>query len=144
MKYNGSSPHSRGTQLIYNSASVRSRFIPALAGNTPRPTYPCARMPVHPRTRGEHPKKYQIGKFTSGSSPHSRGTLAPKRLMPLASRFIPALAGNTDLSTQLAIRFAVHPRTRGEHPQVSTSPHFGYGSSPHSRGTRGPHSLTQS
>ena len=51
----------------------------------------------------------------TGSSPHSRGTLAGKRSISPSKRIIPALAGNTTGKTHLAFASWDHPRTRGEH-----------------------------
>ncbi len=50
----GSSPHPRGTQWWANEDGWCLRFIPAPAGNTLRAYQAMLKLPVHPRTRGEH------------------------------------------------------------------------------------------
>ena len=50
----GSSPRSRGTRHDAERTAVVARFIPALAGNTPRPIATPPGWTVHPRARGEH------------------------------------------------------------------------------------------
>ena len=91
----GSSPRMRGTRSLALSASIRRRFIPAHAGNTPAPAAATSARPVHPRACGEHASDpCQIGKRT-GSSPRMRGTLALPIQLDAIQRFIPAHAGNT-------------------------------------------------
>ncbi len=70
----GSSPHMRGTHKFAFQPPLKGGIIPAHAGNTSsnRPILP--RLWDHPRTCGEHPIA-DIGiDFSSGSSPHMRGT----------------------------------------------------------------------
>ena len=50
----GSSPLARGTLGPIEVTLVSLRFIPARAGNTPRPPLSNPSFPVHPRSRGEH------------------------------------------------------------------------------------------
>ena len=50
----GSSPRGRGTLPEGCAPAHRQRFIPALAGNTSRPSYGARRESVHPRAGGEH------------------------------------------------------------------------------------------
>ncbi len=52
----GLSPLARGTPVHIRFLVARSRFIPAGAGNTWRPSSFKASMPVYPRWRGEHSK----------------------------------------------------------------------------------------
>ena len=71
----GSSPHTRGTQI--ENALMRGviRIIPAYAGNTA--VYKSQYCPIgdHPRIRGEHVISAWENAGISGSSPHTRGTL---------------------------------------------------------------------
>ena len=53
----GSSPRSRGTLPSQRHTVGAFRFIPALAGNTRPSAAPSAPHPVHPRARGEHPRR---------------------------------------------------------------------------------------
>ena len=52
----GLSPLARGTLKVLKNIGFRTRFIPAGAGNTWRPSSFKASMPVYPRWRGEHSK----------------------------------------------------------------------------------------
>ena len=90
----GSSPHTRGTQMLPVNFAVNWRFIPAYAGNAyngipSRPLYP-----VHPRIRGERFCRTANVSRQSGSSPHTRGTHQARRRARRDHRFIPAYAGN--------------------------------------------------
>ena len=112
------------------------RFIPALAGNTGSTWTDGAGRPVHPRARGEHEVPPRVARIAAGSSPRSRGTRARCSGCPGISRFIPALAGNTDTHAHSRRSRAVHPRARGEHDLEQDIVEAGGGSSPRSRGTR--------
>ena len=50
----GSSPLARGTHIVVDPHIPSMRFIPAGAGNTAMASSAAARVPVHPRWRGEH------------------------------------------------------------------------------------------
>ena len=71
-----------------------------------------------------------------GSSPRPRGTLNTSALRVIATRFIPASAGNTEAGERATIRSAVHPRVRGEHELRELMAAIEAGSSPRPRGTR--------
>ena len=73
--------------------------------------------------------------MSTGSSPHSRGTLLEDGEDLLLERFIPALAGNTRPCWCRQATHPVHPRTRGEHAGDIVVGSASFGSSPHSRGT---------
>ena len=132
----GSSPHSRGTQISDVSSMTLARIIPAFAGNTPQGLRHPFRRWDHPRIRGEHKFGTLSKKKTSGSSPHSRGTLQKAIWYINRSRIIPAFAGNTSKGQNLRMRRWDHPRIRGEHERTSAYGDMNEGSSPHSRGTR--------
>ena len=92
-------PRRRGEHVQqYDKAWARWRFIPAGAGNTPRARQPRARQPVHPRRRGEHRITLPACILRFGSSPQARGTLQQWTPSDDKSRFIPAGAGNTQIS----------------------------------------------
>ena len=111
----GSSPHERGTrQYSYCRTAVR-RFIPARAGNTRARLGRSGIARVHPRTSGEHLARSVQTFFLRGSSPHERGTLSHSSHKPAVVRFIPARAGNTEVTAYRTHRVSVHPRTSGEH-----------------------------
>ena len=112
----GSSPLARGTLRARLNVIAPSRFIPARAGNTPRPGRGRSYRPVHPRSRGEHSTRRFTSPDIGGSSPLARGT-----------------PGNASADEQNG---AVHPRSRGEHRPARTWSCRGSGSSPLARGTR--------
>ena len=68
-----------------------------------------------------------------------RGTLVNLSSMPLIAGIIPALAGNTSLSTRPSSRCRDHPRACGEHKMAALNRGYGLGSSPRLRGTRVAH-----
>ena len=72
------------------------------------------RLPVHPRTRGERDSKVEKTFSLNGSSPHTRGTRLAKDSNSFGRRFIPAHAGNADVTINKHKAITVHPRTRGE------------------------------
>ena len=111
----GSSPLARGTPLAGPRVGTRDRFIPARAGNTRRLCRLGSRLPVHPRSRGEHHMAGFIAAAYFGSSPLARGTLLAGRTSPDVTRFIPARAGNTPTGCVGLEAPPVHPRSRGEH-----------------------------
>ena len=132
----GSSPRARGTHDRVGEGEHQLRFIPACAGNTRASSRPRCRAPVHPRVRGEHGVCDCRGLVDLGSSPRARGTLHRPRCQCGCRRFIPACAGNTDVTPQPERPKPVHPRVRGEHPSASVSKSRMTGSSPRARGTR--------
>ena len=93
-KRSGSSPHARGTPGIVRTGLKFKRFIPACAGNAGGRSIDTAGRPVHPRMRGERPRRTMATTANSGSSPHARGTRLPALSCPWDRRFIPACAGN--------------------------------------------------
>ncbi|VEA59685.1 Domain of uncharacterised function (DUF2825) [Salmonella enterica subsp. salamae] len=134
--YDGLSPLARGTLNKSGIILARIRFIPAGAGNTPRPARRHQPAPVYPRWRGEHTESPDLGLLESGLSPLARGTRRPFLFLVLLFRFIPAGAGNTG---RLPIRFfhqPVYPRWRGEHYQIANIAAQVCGLSPLARGTR--------
>ena len=134
--HSGSSPLARGTLLPPAFFRVRTRFIPARAGNTGhRISRPCP-LPVHPRSRGEHLFPPFSKTPEIGSSPLARGTPVRSHGGRLGQRFIPARAGNTSISTEITVRSSVHPRSRGEHVNPDRDHAHPIGSSPLARGTR--------
>ena len=116
--------------------SIRSRFIPAHAGNTASRRTRSRMWPVHPRSRGEHERGVLASKCCNGSSPLTRGTRPKGGSDNDKQRFIPAHAGNTSTRTFSAAMSSVHPRSRGEHNRLSFNCGTLSGSSPLTRGTR--------
>ena len=131
----GSSPRVRGTLSCGTDPSVRTRFIPACAGNA-TPLVPLNEAPsVHPRVCGERIWSVWPQKKYSGSSPRVRGTRRCYILEHTARRFIPACAGNADNIPIKEDNVTVHPRVCGERALFSTVSVMEPGSSPRVRGT---------
>ena len=114
----GSSPHTRGARLYGEALQIPGRIIPAYAGSTRMPSPSSATCSDHPRIRGEHVK---------GRPPAGAG-----------GRIIPAYAGSTKSGGGLPARARDHPRIRGEHTRSTILAFSCGGSSPHTRGARGP------
>ena len=93
-------------------------------------------LPVHPRSRGEHPVPSLWFRIPHGSSPLARGTRGRQRHSSQRHRFIPARAGNTPRARARASIASVHPRSRGEHGRPEDLIKVPTGSSPLARGTR--------
>ena len=91
----GSSPRLRGTLIVL--------------------IHDIAPIAVHPRACGEHTTLVFRSCIYRGSSPRLRGTQHHARARACIARFIPALAGNTNMRRISRIRCAVHPRACGEH-----------------------------
>ncbi len=88
----------------------------------------------HPRSRGEH-MTVPIGNATeAGSSPLARGAHILINVPVDSLRIIPARAGSTELARAGATAPWDHPRSRGEHQQVTRSWSLRGGSSPLARG----------
>ena len=132
----GSSPRLRGTPAGVAAVKAGCRFIPAPAGNTPRPPASAVARPVHPRACGEHPYPAWIAFDADGSSPRLRGTPWWRQVTRSRCRFIPAPAGNTASRGGACSTRPVHPRACGEHLARHLIPDISIGSSPRLRGTR--------
>ena len=131
----GSSPLARGTLAQVAKMNVYQRFIPAGAGNTSVGLCAAGLVTVHPRWRGEHRSASGKGLIMIGSSPLARGTLVTGPDGLVTTRFIPAGAGNTSLTSISPSSPTVHPRWRGEHVSMGVVKLSPNGSSPLARGT---------
>ena len=131
----GSSPQARGTPQANGVRRFVIRFIPAGAGNTRAGFLALAKIPVHPRRRGEHCTRMTRHPLPGGSSPQARGTRNSDYARRVRARFIPAGAGNTRPERRGTAGRAVHPRRRGEHGGGWGGYQITNGSSPQARGT---------
>ena len=138
----GSSPRVRGTRRSRGNRGASRRFIPACAGNSTSDHRRAGATTVHPRVCGELQDGADEGLNEGGSSPRVRGTLATRDHYRRHDRFIPACAGNSQLSAGGRRSDSVHPRVCGElPPRFHRVLHFA-GSSPRVRGTPTPEALT--
>ena len=131
----GSSPRMRGTPSLPSDSSPSFGIIPAYAGNT-IPTSSCV-SPAwdHPRVCGEHSIHSSFFLTWSGSSPRMRGTPWRRTSLHIASRIIPAYAGNTVRDVVDFVPHGDHPRVCGEHFKGLHEDPESTGSSPRMRGT---------
>ena len=120
----GSSPLTRGTREKVHLLFLRTRFIPAYAGNSETSSLLAV---VH-----------------NGSSPLTRGTPTETSEPQTGRRFIPAYAGNSRIVTLRMIRTPVHPRLRGELFKIPRYYDRLLGSSPLTRGTLHNHPWSRS
>ena len=131
----GSSPRVRGTVLELVAARDAHRFIPACAGNSLYFWGFFCDLPVHPRVCGEQGSSLAEKAPIVGSSPRVRGTVMPPVVHTLATRFIPACAGNSTRSKRPVFDGPVHPRVCGEQVTFPLHRVEKAGSSPRVRGT---------
>ncbi len=91
----GLSPLARGTRMSNESLLQTMRFIPAGAGNSMQISEQKITGAVYPRWRGELSIGATPASILTGLSPLARGTRRLREAVALASRFIPAGAGNS-------------------------------------------------
>ena len=134
----GSPPLTRGIPLVHVDTVRRHRFTPAHAGNTESLRSQWLLLQVHPRSRGEYSACLTSCHAFIGSPPLTRGIHFSGSPGSKRHRFTPAHAGNTHVNAEEAGSLEVHPRSRGEYlltlHQTDPEP----GSSPLTRGIRGP------
>ena len=115
-----------------------ARLIPAHAGKTcPRSSQWRSRA-AHPRSRGENKRQDHCLSCFSGSSPLTRGKRPHVARFVGEERLIPAHAGKTAVIDTLIADRAAHPRSRGENRLLLPQRPVERGSSPLTRGKRGP------
>ena len=131
----GLSPRMRGTLADNLSGDLKTRFIPAHAGNTRVLKSRCASAPVYPRACGEHLNRFPLAFVLIGLSPRMRGTRKDFMRVLAIVRFIPAHAGNTRPSRRQATQPTVYPRACGEHRAKRQTEPVRRGLSPRMRGT---------
>ena len=133
---NGSSPLTRGKQIVGLDQVAPERLIPAHAGKTtPKKTH-CSRRWAHPRSRGENGNGMDTGQRRLGSSPLTRGKQGVRGHCGGSGRLIPAHAGKTWCASSYPQRSRAHPRSRGENVVACGGTHGQGGSSPLTRGKR--------
>ena len=111
----GSSPHVRGAQGRQQHGDSRRGIIPACAGSTGTDVGTPSNKRDHPRMCGEHVPPIRVGGAPSGSSPHVRGALRPRKIRLHIRGIIPACAGSTLRRWTGSVPSRDHPRMCGEH-----------------------------
>ena len=132
----GSSPLTRGAQLVNHTSWKFPGLIPAYAGSTSPDRH--RRLPrwAHPRLRGEHAGEACDPEECRGSSPLTRGARHCVGVCIFSLGLIPAYAGSTLVGIEANGGLEAHPRLRGEHDFDTSDAKSGTGSSPLTRGAR--------
>ena len=134
----GSSPRMRGSPSLKQLQSFLPGIIPAHAGLTSHSLEACIRAWDHPRACGAHTVLATLILVLRGSSPRMRGSLAMYINSFRILGIIPAHAGLTPSSPQMAAVPWDHPRACGAHSRALYSDNASQGSSPRMRGSQAP------
>ena len=129
-----SSPLARGIHLPLAALEVRSRIIPACAGNTKSDKYCQNLYWDHPRLCGEYAEGMALKDCLIGSSPLVRGIQAKEKNNVIFRGIIPACAGNTSIGLSKMSTCKDHPRLCGEYDAIHLISPLFIGSSPLVRG----------
>ena len=113
-------------------------LIPAHAGKTRNAKAAALAVGAHPRSRGENSMRLSNRIPEDGSSPLTRGKRVPGCEVLRDAGLIPAHAGKTVSGSGIRQRVGAHPRSRGENASSSRANRSCPGSSPLTRGKRGP------
>ena len=132
----GSSPLTRGKRMLPSWKGPEDRLIPAHAGKTRLPWDRRLRVPAHPRSRGENPRRKRAKPRETGSSPLTRGKRRRQVGAGFRRRLIPAHAGKTARTARAGLPRRAHPRSRGENVGALRRGRHLDGSSPLTRGKR--------
>ena len=130
----GSSPLTRGKPVRVGHAYWWSGLIPAHAGKTSMTDRSPSKHTAHPRSRGENGAWCGRRVFSMGSSPLTRGKLAPPSGRGHHGGLIPAHAGKTTRGRGQSRSGSAHPRSRGENTGKFMKITTDQGSSPLTRG----------
>ena len=113
-KFAGSSPLTRGKPARFFAFHTPHGLIPAHAGKTACERVLGVHGRAHPRSRGENGGVSGDALEVEGSSPLTRGKLAPATCESANFGLIPAHAGKTHARVLARERDWAHPRSRGE------------------------------
>ena len=133
----GSSPLTRGKQIVLVGREIAHRLIPAHAGKTRLRVRRRRARWAHPRSRGENLVGEQDIPVEHGSSPLTRGKHVCRDCSLVGLRLIPAHAGKTRPLGDGKTGRAAHPRSRGENVACGAGAGGAGGSSPLTRGKLG-------
>ena len=130
----GSSPLTRGKQIVCLDQVAPERLIPAHAGKTRPDPAPRRLSAAHPRSRGENTRPRLTTLMPWGSSPLTRGKQCALSVDQFSERLIPAHAGKTASRARYDVFHRAHPRSRGENALALVPSADDGGSSPLTRG----------
>ena len=131
----GPSPQVRGTVCPSFRWFLRSRTIPAGAGNSRRSHQCPTSRRDHPRRCGEQSFRIRSHGGERGPSPQVRGTVRGGFHVAARQRTIPAGAGNRFMAKMGILDAGDHPRRCGEQQTLHLVRAVGQGPSPQVRGT---------
>ena len=138
MPTSGSSPLTRGKQVLRHLAAELRRLIPAHAGKTDEGVGTHQGLWAHPRSRGENARGCWSRARLYGSSPLTRGKQQDDCDCCVDLGLIPAHAGKTKQQPTPALTTQAHPRSRGENHPLLQEQDGVRGSSPLTRGKQPP------
>ena len=136
IRFEGSSPLTRGKPVARCSVSGGGWLIPTHAGKTLRGSRPPAGSRAHPHSHGENSASMRLKATRQGSSPLTWGKQIPAQAQRAGHGFIPAHAGKTCGGLSVRAWRGAHPRSRGENCVSHFGVSFCVGSSPLTRGKR--------
>ena len=132
--FGGSSPRVRGRPPRWWLSRVRSRLIPACAGQTATLPRLTGLARAHPRVCGADHSQRAGAAPSRGSSPRVRGRRLLPQLLKLSRGLIPACAGQTLNRRSARIHPRAHPRVCGADGGLQPAEVLVEGSSPRVRG----------
>ena len=134
----GSSPLTRGKQVVEREGECHRGLIPAHAGKTSSVDSSRACILAHPRSRRENGIWERVNESAGGSSPLTRGKRKHRVEHRLHGGLIPAHAGKTCRGGRAPSRHPAHPRSHGENALIASRARRRAGSSPLTRGKPSP------
>ena len=132
--HTGTSPRTRGKQVVNLPTRANVGNIPAHAGKTLDPHLDIDRTKEHPRARGENYSQRITTTPRQGTSPRTRGKHPPLIIYQRNRRNIPAHAGKTSSRVVTRVVREEHPRARGENLTQFKRLSAMVGTSPRTRG----------
>ncbi len=114
----GPSPRARGAEWLVIQHADNLGSIPACAGSRAVQGDAGDLRGVHPRVRGEQRPLCRSWTARRGPSPRARGAARAARTAAVPARSIPACAGSSACSAPRSWPSRVHPRVRGEQPEM--------------------------
>ena len=134
IRFEGSSPLTRGKLACFGRADAFPGLIPTHAGKTELPRSAGSHHRAHPHSCGENVIVPSFVPTAAGSSPLMRGKHSHATQGRVQERLIPAHAGKTSASPYGTARKWAHPRSCGENGFIQVASPANEGSSPLTRG----------